>query len=66
MPSFKSIGSSINALQWRWNKAVGWIKPPLAFGKGVSFFYLKQNKKMVAFVLCRKSLHTYALSVNIF
>lgn len=46
MPSFRSDGSSINALQSKWNKGNGGgSRLSLEFGKGVSFFYSEQQQQ---------------------
>lgn len=70
MPFFKSDGSSINALQSEVEqRQSGGSRLLLAFGKGVSFFYLEQKKKKPKLLplSCAGSLtHTYALSVTIF
>lgn len=58
MPSFKSDGSSINALQSEWNKGNGGgTRPPLAFEKVFHFSTRNKKKKQKSLPLsCAGSL----------
>lgn len=56
LPSFTSDGSSINALQSKWNEGNGGGRLDSLWHLGKVFHFSTRNRnKRVAFVLCRKS-----------